>query len=88
MVQDEQCEQCCHKNRQNLAKARRCGAGCISACLLGKFFSGRLRSHLVGRLRCSPLDTGAFWLDFAYFSGNTGDQPGRGGEGRRPTMSR
>ena len=32
------------------------------------------RSHLVGRLRCSPRDTGAFWLDFAYFSGNTAER--------------
>ena len=63
--------QSCQKSRQNLAKTRGCRGGCISACLLGKFFSGMFRGHLVGRLRCSPLDTGAFWLDFAYCSGNT-----------------
>ena len=60
------------KNRQNLPKTHGCRAtGCISACLLGKFFSGRLRRDLVGRLRCSLLGTHVFWLDLAYFSGNS-----------------
>ena len=63
--------QCCQKGRQNLAQTHRCFAGCISAYPLGKFLSGRLGSRLLGRLRCSPLDTRVFGLDFAYRSGNT-----------------
>ena len=54
----------------NLAETHRRWAGCIIGCLLGKFLSGRLRSHLVDRLRCGPLDTVVFRLDFPYPSGN------------------
>ena len=49
----------------------RCRAGCISACLLGDFSTFLRRICLVGRLRCSPLDSGVFLLDVAYVSRNT-----------------
>ena len=39
--------QCCRNGRQNVAQTHRCGVGCIPACLLGKFLSGRLKTHLV-----------------------------------------
>ena len=52
----------------------KCLAGCISAYLLGKFFLGRSSSDLVGRLRCSPLDTCVFWIGFAYLSDHTGPE--------------
>ena len=55
---------------QNLAKTHWCRAGCISACLLGKFLTVRLKCHQVGRLRCSPLDIGVFRLDFDFIAGH------------------
>ena len=64
--------------RQNLAQTGRHGAGCIdcigciSACLLGDFLTLLLRICLVGRLRCSPLYTAVFGLEFAYSSGKSG----------------
>ena len=68
-------QQWCQNSRQNVAQTHRCGAGCISVCLLGKFLSGMLRSRRVGRLRCSQLQhKRVLRLHFAYFSGNTGVQ--------------
>ena len=43
----------------------------ISLPTIGKFLSGRWGSQPFRRLRCSPLRIGVYWLDFAYFSGNT-----------------